>query len=242
MVADLLEVREQGQDAPTALDARGGGVQLLIHLLDAVLVELRLLATEGGEDLHLVLLWQVLDDALVTLEAAEDKGPDALAQLVGGVGIAVLLDGIGEALLELRLAAQVARQARVHDGPQLREAVLDGGACERQAEGAVQLADGLGLGRAGVLDGLGLVHHHHAPGTGGEGVLLAAHHAVGGEHQGVGLEGLGQTVPVVAVVHKDRHGGRKLGQLPLPVPQQGGRADQQGGGTELGAVFLTVEQ
>ena len=75
MVADLLEVGEQGQDAAAALDARGG-LQVLVHLLHPGLVEEGLLLGELGVDLHLLLVGQVLDDGAVGLRARRRmKGP-----------------------------------------------------------------------------------------------------------------------------------------------------------------------
>ena len=49
-----------------------------------------------------------------------------------------------------------------------------------------------------------------------------ARDAVGGEHEGVGLEGLGQGIAVVAVVHEEGQGGRELLQLAFPVAQARG--------------------
>ncbi len=117
VVADLLEVRKQRQDAPATLDVCGRG-QILVHLLDSGLVEDRLLLGELGVDLHLVLLGQVLDDGPIGLQAAQDEGAHALAQFRGGVRVPVLLDGSGETFAEARLIAEIACKCEGHDGPE----------------------------------------------------------------------------------------------------------------------------
>ena len=107
---------------------------------------------------------------------------------------------------------------------------------------ALSLRTALAWNEAGVLDGLGLVHHRHAPVARAEDLLLPADHAVGGEHDGVGPELPGQAVPVVAVVHEEREARGEPGDLPLPVAQQGGGADEQGGRAHRGAWLLAVQQ
>ena len=89
MIADLLEPHEEGQhDAPAlhALDV----LELAREIVHRLLVERRLLAAQGAEHVHLGLVRQVRDDALVGLHAAQDVGAHQVAQrpvgIVGALG------------------------------------------------------------------------------------------------------------------------------------------------------------
>ena len=73
MVADLLEPHEQGQHDALALDAIGI-FELAGQFLHRLLVERGLLAAQEAEGLHLGLVGQVGDDALVGLQPPQDIG------------------------------------------------------------------------------------------------------------------------------------------------------------------------
>jgi hypothetical protein len=137
VVADLLREHEQREHAPAPRDAVGGldAPQLLV---DHCLVERRLLARERADDLHLVLLGQVLDDRRVALEAPQDERPHDAAQARGGFVVAIPLDGHGEVAAEGLERPQETRICELEDRPQLGEAVLDGRARQREAVGRAQ--------------------------------------------------------------------------------------------------------
>ena len=148
VIADLLEPRQGGEHQPLALDAVGR-LQLALHVVHHGLVERGLLRGEVAVDLLLHLLRQVLDDALVALQAAQDEG---LHQALegGGTGLVLFaLDGRLEALLEGGGAAQVAGVQEVEQGPEVEQAILDGGAGEGQAVGGLELAAPPWSGRRG---------------------------------------------------------------------------------------------
>ena len=73
------------------------------------------------------------------------------------------LDGHGEALAEAPSAAEEARVEDVHQGPQLRQPVLDGRAGQGDASARVHGSHRAGLRRARVLHLLRLVEHQASP-------------------------------------------------------------------------------
>ena len=79
MIADLLQPHEGGQDnAPSPHSIRS--FDLLSQIGDGLLVERCLLAAQGAEGLHLGLVRQVSNDALVRLETPQNIGPHQIAQ------------------------------------------------------------------------------------------------------------------------------------------------------------------
>ena len=99
----------------------------------------------------------------LALGAAKQKGGHQPAQLLPGGDVAVLLDRVGEALVELAGRAEQAGVDHVHDGPQVGQAVFHRRARQGEAKArgdAGHRARALG---GGVLEGLRLVHHQRAP-------------------------------------------------------------------------------
>ena len=102
------------------------------------------------------------------LGAAQQKGRDDAAQPLAHGGVLLAFNGAGKALLELRLRAQQAGVEQAHQRPQLRQAVFNGCARQRQPEVGLQLAHHLRALGVGVLERLGLVHHQAGPARGAE--------------------------------------------------------------------------
>ena len=76
MVADLLELDQQGQHLALALHLVAGRIDLLQLLAHDGLVERRLLGRQEAVDLALLLLRQVVDHGRIGLDAAQNKGRD----------------------------------------------------------------------------------------------------------------------------------------------------------------------
>ena len=160
MVADLLQAHQEGEHQAPPLHAVDL-LELVGQVLHRLLVERRLLAAQGAEGLHLGLVGQVGDDALVGLEAAQDVGTHQIAQRRVRV-----LRPVGEALDEGRELLGRAQQAgidEVEDRPQVAEPVLDRRAGERDARVGLERLDGLGLLGRRILDRLGLVEDGQPP-------------------------------------------------------------------------------
>ena len=160
MVADLLEPHQEGEHDAPALDAVGV-VELVGEVVHRLLVERRLLAAQRAERLHLGLVGQVGDDALVGLQAPQNVGAHQLAQRAVGI-----VRPVGEAFGERRELLRRSQQPgidEVEDRPQVAEPVLDRRAGERDARVGLELLDGPGLLGAGILDRLRLVEHGQAP-------------------------------------------------------------------------------
>ena len=130
MVADLLQAHEQGEHDAPALDAVGV-LELLGELVDRLLVERGLLAAQRAEGLHLGLVGQVGDDALVGLQAPQDVGAHQLAQRSVGI-----VRPVGELLGEGRELLGRSQQAgidEIEDRPEIAEPILDRRAGQRDA-------------------------------------------------------------------------------------------------------------
>ena len=84
MIADLLQAHEQREHHAPALDAVDV-FELVGEIVDRLLVERRLLAAQETEGLHLGLVGQVGDDALVGLQAPQDVGTHQIAQRPVGI-------------------------------------------------------------------------------------------------------------------------------------------------------------
>ena len=160
MIADLLEAHQEGEDEPLAPDSRGT-CDPLAQLPHRLLVEGGLLAAQGAEGLDLGLVRKVGDDRLVGLEPAQDVRAHQLPQrLVGVVG------PLGHPLREGRELLGRAEQAgvdEIEDRPQVKEAVLDGGAGEGDPRASLELLGRFRLLGGRVLDGLRLVEHDQVP-------------------------------------------------------------------------------
>ena len=160
MVADLLQPHEEGEhDAPAlhSVDV----FELAGEIVHRLLVERRLLAAQGAEGLHLGLVGQVGNDALVGLHAPQDVGAHQIAERAVRV-----LRPVGEALDEGRKLLRRSQQSgidEVEDRPQVAEPVLDRRAGQGNARFGLELLDRSGLLGGRILDGLRLVEHHQSP-------------------------------------------------------------------------------
>ena len=229
VVADLLQPHQEGEHQAPALHA----VDLLepvAQVLHRLLVERRLLAAQWTEGLHLGLVRQVGDDALVGLQAAQDVGAHQIAQRrVGGVRpVGEALDEVGELLGR----PEQARIDEVEDRPQVAEAVLDRRAGQRDAGIGLERLDRLGLLGRRVLDRLRLVDDGQAPAGGTE-----PGHARQGPVAGDDEIGTGEVLRGIRLQLLGRH-GRGVGDKRLqarrepcdlrgPVGEQRGRRDEQ---------------
>ncbi len=164
-------------------------------------------------------------------ETAENEGTGDPAQAGGRLVIAVTLDGDGEPLAEGLLRTQHARVEELHDRPEFGQAVLDRRAGHGDAPLGGDGPDALRGAGGAVLDLLCLVEDQPAPGHRGQQLLVAGGQAVGRQHQvhrpGVAGEGL-PGEPVGPVVDVDGELRGEAGGLPLPVADEGHRADHQG--------------
>src|SRR5215467_11675635 len=91
MIANLLKPHEEGEDPALSLDAVGI-MQPIRKIAHGLLVKRGLLAAERAERLYLGLVRQIGDNAPVGLHAAQDVGPDKLAQRTVGFGCALLAE------------------------------------------------------------------------------------------------------------------------------------------------------
>src|SRR5690606_20975655 len=139
-------------------------------------------------------------------------------------------DRVGEAPLEVGLAAEQAGVDELGDRPQRGEVVLDRGAGEGDADAPGEGADGPGGARAVALDGRGRGGDEGVEGDRAQEFDVAQGDRVGGDDD-VGVEqwrgALGALRPVVEVDGQLR---RESGDLTLPVADQGGGADDEVGG------------
>ncbi len=138
MVADLLEPQQGGEDRAAPLDAVHRAEPPL-ELLHGLLVEGRLLPGERAVRAHLGLLGQVGDDPAVGLEPSQDVGPDQRPERpVVAVPAGRQLSGDPR---EGPGAAEQAGVQEVEQRPEIREAVLDRRARQRDAGPAPELLD-----------------------------------------------------------------------------------------------------
>ena len=114
MVADLLELQQRRQDEPLALNPLAV-VERIRRLLDHSPVERRLLFGQRGEDVHLQLLGQVVNDGLIRLQASQDERPGQPFQTLRGLRVVVGLDRHEKLAFERGLVAQKARIEKFHD-------------------------------------------------------------------------------------------------------------------------------
>ena len=237
VVADLLELREQGQHLAVLL-AQGGAGDRIEALLHRFGVKLLLLGAEAHPFAQLHLLGQVGDDRFVGLEAAQDEGAHPGLEVPQGAHVAVALDRQAVALAEEGFIPQHPGVEEVHQGPELADAVLHRRAGEGDAEaallaGAAEVAGGLALLGGGILDRLGLIDHHPLPVDRFEQLAVALEQAIAGEHQVDTVEGLpqgrlrGGAAGAVVLPHPQLR--REARRLPFPVGEHRGGGHQQHG-------------
>ena len=232
VVADLLELQQGSQNEPFALDTLAL-VERTRRLLDDSPVEGGLLFGQRGEDVHLQLLGQIIDDGLIRLHATQDERPGQPFQPVRGLRIAVGLDRQEKLAFERGLGAEKARVEKLHDRPQLADVVFYGGAGQGDAMISLERAGRLGLFGLGVFDVLRLVQDDGAPLDLLEQVEVAVQQRIARDDDSLLLrlllEGglfLGATR---TMMQEDRQRGREARRLLLPVAHHGGRTDEQHG-------------
>ena len=232
---DLAEAGQRREDAEAELllGAVVGGQRLEGRDADG-LVAAALVGAELDVDAHLGAGREVGRD--LGLHAAEQEGPHHAGEGEAALGVAVALDGGGEAPAEGRRGAEEARHDDAEEAPELGEAVLDG--CAGEGDAGVRL-EGRRRLRAlgvGVLHGLGLVEDDGGPGEAAQG--LVAHEDVPGGDDEVTPREVGEVLLAGgAVVEVDAQArGEALG-LAQPV-----EADGHGGHDELGAARGAVEE
>ena len=178
-------------------------------------------------------------------EAAEHEGADAAAEVVEGAGSGF---GVGFALHRAHIAvgegaaaAEEAGHEVFEDAPQLDEVVFEGGAREREAAFALEVAGGLGDAAGGVFDVLGFVEHEHSPSAGDEAVGVDAEEGVAGDDE---VDVVWRVAAAGAVVQVHGEGGGEAGGFGDPVVHDaGGRDDERGGaGAALAVRAVQVEQ
>ena len=79
VIADLLETHQRCEHNPTTLHSLGT-TEFRRQVGNRLLIERRLLAGQVAEGLHLGLVWQVGNDGLVSLQAAQDVRTHQRAQ------------------------------------------------------------------------------------------------------------------------------------------------------------------
>ncbi len=160
MVADLLETHQESEhraapgDAIQALDLFG-------ERRHRSLVQPRLHVAERTVGLHLSLVGQIGNDALVALQAPQDVG---LHQVAQGrvVRMLVLFEAAREAA-ECLAGTQQSGANEIEQRPQIAQPVLYRRAGEREPHAALQGLDRLRLTRCRILDGLRFIEHHQRP-------------------------------------------------------------------------------
>lgn len=135
---------------------------------------------------------------------------------------------------ELLVGSEVAGHEKVHDGPDVGDAVFDGGAGEDEFAVGLDLFGGFGVTGGVILDVLGLVED-----DGGEVVLVvvvdvAAQEGIGGEDEVGGLNLIPEGMALGAAEGKGFElGGEAVGFLD-PVLHEAGGTDDEGGGFAVG--------
>lgn len=216
-IADEFEASEEGEDGAVTVV---GGASVLG---EGEVVGGGLGIGEGG----VVLLGdagrQVGENGGVGLEAAEKEVGDGAAEAVG----------VGVALGEVAAGAEEVGVKEVEDGPEVVEAVLDGGAGEGEAVRGGEGAGGLGLAGGGVLDELGFVEDEGLPLDAAEAGIIAPEVAIGGEDDvdltGAAKKGITQGT-IGANVAVDAEAGGPVGKLAFPHGQDGEGGHDEGGG------------
>ena len=239
VVADLLELGEQGQHLAVLL-AQGGPGDGIEALFDCFVVELFLLWSQAHPLVELHLLRQVGDDRLVGFEPPQDEGPHPGLEIAHRGHVAVALDRQPVALAEEGLIAEHLGVEEVHQGPQLADPVFHRRARQGNPETAAPLAEPAGAGQvpgrlallgAGIFDRLGFVDHHPLPVDAFEQFAVSLQQAVAGEHQIHALEGFleglgaGRPARAVVLLHPQL-GGEAMG-FPFPVGEHRGGRHQQ---------------
>lgn len=215
-VADEFEAGEEGEDG--AMTIVGGACVLG----EGEVVGGGLGIGEGGVVLLGDAGGQVGKNGGVGLEATEEEVGDGAAETLG----------VGIALSEVAARAEEVGVKEVEDGPEVVEAVFDGGAGEGETVRGREGAGGLGLTGGRVLDELGFVEDQRLPPDATEAGVVAPKVAIGGEddidltgatHKGVAEGTFGAAVAV------DAKAGGPVGELAFPHGQDGEGGHDEGG-------------
>lgn len=215
-VADEFEASEEGEDG--AVTVVGGACVLG----EGEVVGGGLGIGEGGVVLLGDAGGQVGKNGGVGLEATEEEVGDGAAETLG----------VGIALSEVAARAEEVGVEEVEDGPEVVEAVFDGGAGEGETVRGREGAGGLGLTGGRVLDELGFVEDQRLPLDATEAGVVAPKVAIGGEddidltgatHKGVAEGTFGAAVAV------DAKAGGPVGELAFPHGQDGEGGHDEGG-------------
>ena len=206
-----VEVAQQPQDLGTLA-------------LQPAVVRGAVLGVEPHGQHVLELGWQL--QVHVRLGAAQHERPHAGAQPGQGVRVHRAFDGPLVVLGEALLGREQPRCGQGQQRPQLREAVLHGGAGDGQAGAGPQVLHGaVGLGPR-VLHELRLVHDHAGPLDAAVGIRVETEQGVGGQHHVRVPRGVGHRV-----LGAGQHGGpqrrREAHELGRPVGHHGGGGDHQ---------------
>eukprot|EP00966_Prymnesium_polylepis_P210782 4880974-Prymnesium_polylepis.1 len=180
VVADLEQRRQRSKRVGATREHPGDEVAL-----EELLVLGALLVRQLAEEHLLRLVGQVELD--VGLQPPQQVWPDQVAQderalvrglhlEVGRVGIGTGGDGYRKLLLEGGQCAQLAREDKVEERPELRQPVLDGRAREDDAVGRVEALADEGHLRVRVADLVALVEDHVLP------LLIEQRRRVGAQH------------------------------------------------------------
>ena len=239
MVADLLERGQELEHEAAPADSLRLG-DLGHRLPNDRLVERHLLGGQGNQPIRLRLRRQVGSDRRVGLAPTQQERSYHPGEGVDGGRVAVAFDGDGDPPTERLERAEQAGRGPVEDRPEIGEAVLDRRAGEGDPAGHGQRPQRASRARQGVLGVLGLVGDDQPPRLLGQDAVIAAHHAVGGEHEPVGGDVAHGAVP--AVETPDRQSGRESLDLALPVGQQRGRADHQSRPALANGLLLLAPQ
>ncbi len=165
----------------------------------------------------------------VLLAAAQQDGREPaveLAEVPVADGPAALVELV-ELAVEAEEGAEQGGIEKLHDRVDLVDAVLERRAGEDERVGAAQPFDGLGGAALPVLDALGLVEHDHVRGEPLlHGVAVEEDLLVVGEIEEGAFAVLGQALGAGTGDDPRRQAG-ETGDLLLPLPLEGGRADDE---------------
>ncbi len=168
---------------------------------------------------------------LSVLTPAEDERPGQAPQALGRDLVAASFHRLREALLEAGGRAEESRVGELHDGPQIRQPVLDRRASDGDPVAGRQGPHGRRLPGRRVLDGLRLVHHDPVPLDLRQIGRVPRREGVGRDDE-VGLADRRREVlaagPFGSVMDVDPQARRELRHLALPVADERHRTDQQG--------------
>ena len=235
MVADLLERGEEPEHEGQALEGRGG--QIAFHgVPHEAFVEGRLGRREDRALVDDDLAGEILGDGRVGLEPSQDEGAGYAPEALGGLGVALELDGSAEGLPEGRLGPEVARQHEVDYRAKVFELVLDRRAGKGEPIPGLERAEGPRSGGRGVLEHLGLVGDDEREAPSRE-VLGVPEGRVVARHDDISVR---PEAPSGAVVGPSLEAGGKAPDLAHPVDEQGGRRHDEE--ASLVAPFLAKAQ